>query len=43
VGLAANGTNTTALGMLTALGIIGAVALPPALAAWLRRRRQTHG
>lgn len=43
VGLAANGTNATALGVLTALGIVAAVALPPALAAWLRRRKQAHG
>ena len=28
---------------ITALGIIGAVAIPPILAAWLRRRGQAHG
>jgi ABC-type phosphate transport system substrate-binding protein len=41
--LAADSASETAPGVLTALGIIGAVALPPLLAAWLRRRGQAHG
>ncbi len=45
VNLSANsGTHEAALGVLTAAGILLAVALPPLLAAWLRRRRgQEHG
>ena len=44
VNLASDQTAQTALGALTALAIIAAVAAPPAVAAWLRRRRgQTHG
>jgi ABC-type phosphate transport system substrate-binding protein len=43
VNLAANQTSDTALGVLTAVGILLAVAMPPALAVWLRRRRgQAH-
>ena len=44
VNLSADHTNEAALGALTALGILVAVAIPPLLAAWLRRRRgQAHG
>jgi hypothetical protein len=44
VNLSADHTNEAALGALTALGILVAVAIPPVLAAWLRRRReQAHG
>ncbi len=39
VNLAADHSNQATLGVLTALGIILAVAVPPGLAAWLRRRR----
>jgi phosphate transport system substrate-binding protein len=39
VNLAGDHSNQAALGALTALGIVLAVALPPGLAAWLRRRR----
>jgi len=39
VNLAGDHSNQAALGVLTALGIVLAVALPPGLAAWLRRRR----
>jgi hypothetical protein len=39
VNLAADPSNEATLGVLTALGIILAVAVPPGLAAWLRRRR----
>jgi hypothetical protein len=39
VNLAGDHSNQAALGALTAFGIILAVALPPGLAAWLRRRR----
>jgi ABC-type phosphate transport system substrate-binding protein len=43
VNLAANQTSDTALGVLTAAGILLAVAMPPTLAVWLRRRRgQAH-
>jgi phosphate transport system substrate-binding protein len=44
VDLAASRAGQTTLGLLTAVGVLMAVALPPALAAWLRRRRgQPHG
>jgi len=44
VNLAADHTNEAALAALTALGILVAVAIPPLLAMWLRRRRgQAHG
>ncbi|HEV2375405.1 MAG TPA: substrate-binding domain-containing protein [Streptosporangiaceae bacterium] len=44
VNLAADQTSKTIFGVLTALGVIAAVALPPAIAGWLRRRRgQAHG
>ena len=44
VSLASDQTAQTALGVLTALAIIAAVIIPPAVAAWLRRRRgQAHG
>jgi ABC-type phosphate transport system substrate-binding protein len=39
VNLAADPSNEITLGVLTALGILLAVAVPPGLAAWLRRRR----
>ena len=39
VNLAADPSNETKLGVLTALGILLAVAVPPGMAAWLRRRR----
>jgi ABC-type phosphate transport system substrate-binding protein len=39
VNLAGDHSNQAALGALTAFGIVLAVALPPGLAAWLRRRR----
>jgi ABC-type phosphate transport system substrate-binding protein len=39
VNLASNGTVRALLAVLTALGIVGAVAAPPAVGAWLRRRR----
>jgi phosphate transport system substrate-binding protein len=39
VNLAGDHSNQAALGALTAVGILLAVALPPGLAAWLRRRR----
>jgi len=39
VNLAADPSNEATLGVLTALGILLAVAVPPGLAAWLRRRR----
>jgi ABC-type phosphate transport system substrate-binding protein len=43
VNLASDQASQTALGVLTALGIIAAVVIPPALGVWLRRRRQAHG
>lgn len=44
VNLASDHSNEAALGSLTAVGILVAVAIPPILAAWLRRRRgQAHG
>ena len=43
VNLASDQASQTALGVLTALGIVAAVVLPPTLAAWLRRRKQAHG
>jgi ABC-type phosphate transport system substrate-binding protein len=44
VNLASDQTAQTALGVLTALAVIAAVVIPPAVAAWLRRRRgQAHG
>ena len=44
VNLASNHSNEATLGALTAVGILIAVAIPPLLAAWLRRRRgQAHG
>jgi hypothetical protein len=43
VNLASDQASQTALGVLTALGIIAAVVLPPALGVWLRRRKQAHG
>jgi len=39
VNLAGDHSNQAALGALTAFGIVLAVALPPGLAVWLRRRR----
>ncbi len=43
VNLASDQASETALGVLTAFGVIAAVVLPPTLAVWLRRRRQAHG
>jgi ABC-type phosphate transport system substrate-binding protein len=44
VNLASDKSNAATLGALTAVGIVLAVAIPPLLAAWLRRRRgQAHG
>jgi ABC-type phosphate transport system substrate-binding protein len=43
VNLSADHSNEAALGALTAVGILVAVAIPPLLAAWLRRRKQAHG
>jgi phosphate transport system substrate-binding protein len=44
VNVAANQASQTALGVLTALAIIAAVGVPPAVALWLRRRRgQANG
>jgi ABC-type phosphate transport system substrate-binding protein len=40
VNLAADDANQSALGVLTALAVIVAVAVPPALGIWLRRRRR---
>lgn len=39
VNLAADGASQPALGVLTALAIVVAIAAPPALLIWLRRRR----
>jgi len=43
VNLASNKSNVATLGALTAAGIVLAVAIPPLIAAWLRRRGQAHG
>ena len=43
VNLASDKSNAATLGALTAVGIVVAVAIPPLLAAWLRRRGQAHG
>jgi ABC-type phosphate transport system substrate-binding protein len=43
VNLSADHSNEATLGALTAAGILVAVAIPPLLAAWLRRRKQAHG
>jgi len=43
VNLSASHSNEAALGALTAAGILVAVAIPPLLAAWLRRRGQANG
>jgi ABC-type phosphate transport system substrate-binding protein len=43
VNLSADHSNEATLGALTAAGILVAVAIPPLLAAWLRRRRQANG
>jgi hypothetical protein len=44
VSLASDQTAQTSLGVLTALAVIAAVVIPPAVAAWLRRRRgSAHG
>lgn len=40
VSLAGNGTDRALLGVLTALAIIAAVAMPPVVGIWLRRRRR---
>ena len=39
VNLAGNGTDRALLAALTAIGVIGAVAIPPGVAAWRRRRK----
>ena len=39
VNLASDSSNQAPLGVITALGIVMAIAVPPALAAWLRRQR----
>ena len=39
VNLAGNGTDRALLAALTAVGVIGAVAIPPGVAAWRRRRK----
>jgi len=43
VNLASDKSNAATLGALTAVGIVLAVAIPPLIAAWLRRRGQAHG
>jgi ABC-type phosphate transport system substrate-binding protein len=43
VNLSADHSNEATLGALTAAGILVAVAIPPLLAAWLRRRGQANG
>jgi ABC-type phosphate transport system substrate-binding protein len=43
VNLAGNGTDRALLAGLTAAGVIGAVAIPPLIAAWMRRRRKLPG
>jgi phosphate transport system substrate-binding protein len=43
VNLAGDHANQAALSALTAFGIVLAVALPPGLAAWLRRRGRARG
>ena len=40
INLAASQSSQIPLAVVTALGILAAVATPPALAAWLRRRRR---
>jgi ABC-type phosphate transport system substrate-binding protein len=40
VNLASNGTDRALLAVLTALGVVGAVAAPPVVGAWMRRRRR---
>lgn len=40
VGIAANGADKVLLSLLTALGVLAAVAAPPAVGEFLRRRRQ---
>jgi hypothetical protein len=43
VSLAANGTDRALLAGLTALAVLAAVGLPPAVGAWLRRRKGQAG
>jgi ABC-type phosphate transport system substrate-binding protein len=43
VNLASNGTDKALLAVLTALAVVAAVATPPAVGAWLRRRRRHAG
>ena len=43
VSLAANGTDRALLAVLTALAVVAAVGLPPAVGAWLRRRKGQAG
>jgi hypothetical protein len=40
INLAASESSQVPLAVVTALGILAAVATPPALAAWLRRRKR---
>jgi ABC-type phosphate transport system substrate-binding protein len=41
INLAASQSSQAPLAVVTALGILAAVAIPPGLAAWLRRRKRT--
>jgi ABC-type phosphate transport system substrate-binding protein len=43
VNLASNGTDKALLAVLTALAVVAAVATPPAVGAWLRRRKRQAG
>jgi ABC-type phosphate transport system substrate-binding protein len=43
VNLASNGTDRAVLAVLTALAVIMAVAAPPAVGSWLRRRKRRAG
>jgi ABC-type phosphate transport system substrate-binding protein len=43
VNLASNGTDRALLGVLTALAVLTAVAAPPAVGSWLRRRKRRAG
>ncbi len=42
VNVAASGANKVPLSILTAAAIVAAIAVPPALGAWLRRRRRAQ-
>ncbi|HEX4060465.1 MAG TPA: substrate-binding domain-containing protein [Streptosporangiaceae bacterium] len=43
VNLAGNGTDRALLGVITALAVIMAVATPPVVGAWMRRRKKQAG